>query len=59
MVDARELDGPDPGDSALLARAAAENRILVTIDTDFGQRVFRGQRPHCGLVRLPDVPSKK
>jgi predicted nuclease of predicted toxin-antitoxin system len=28
--------GPDPGDRALLERAASEGRILVTIDTALG-----------------------
>ena len=42
-LDAREL-GPDPGDRALLERAVSENRILITMDKDFG-----------GLIRLPDV----
>ena len=37
--------------------AAAENRVLVTIDTDFGEFIFREGIPHAGLVRLPDVPA--
>ena len=57
-VESRER-GPDPGDHKLLEWAAAEERILVTIDTDFGERVFVEAVPHCGLIRLPDVPSKK
>lgn len=39
--------------------AASESRILVTIDTDFGQLVFLENAPHCGLIRLPDVPAKE
>jgi len=39
----------------LLQRAVLENRILVTIDTDFGRLVFRGGEVHCGIVRLPSV----
>ncbi|MCM3900519.1 MAG: DUF5615 family PIN-like protein [Pyrinomonadaceae bacterium] len=58
VVESREL-GPDPGDRILLDWAAAESRILVTIDTDFGQLVFLENVPHCGLIRLPDVPAKE
>jgi predicted nuclease of predicted toxin-antitoxin system len=35
VVDAGLL-GPDPGDRALLELAAAGDRVLVTIDKDFG-----------------------
>ena len=58
VAESRER-GPDPGDHILLAWAAQESRILVTIDTDFGQLVFVEGLPHSGLVRLPDVPSKQ
>jgi predicted nuclease of predicted toxin-antitoxin system len=51
--------GPDPGDSVLLEWASSESRILITIDTDFGELIFLNQQPHCGLVRLPDVPSNQ
>ncbi len=53
-LDLREL-GEDPGDEQVLAIAASKKRILVTIDTDFGQLIYVRQRPHAGLVRLPDV----
>lgn len=58
VVEAREL-GVDPGDQALLERAAADGRILVTIDTDFGELVYVRKVPHAGLVRLPDVPAER
>ena len=32
--------GDDPGDWALLARAGAEDRILVTLDTDFAALIY-------------------
>ena len=51
VVEAREL-GTDPGDGMLLERAATEGRILVTIDTDFGELVYAKHAPHAGLVRL-------
>src|ERR1043166_9760428 len=56
VVESRER-GPDPGDRVLLEWAARESRILITIDTDFGQLVFLEGQSHCGLIRLPDVPS--
>ena len=49
--------GSDPGDRALLELAESTDRILVTIDTDFGELVYLHDVPHAGLVRLPDVPS--
>ncbi|MDE0273696.1 MAG: DUF5615 family PIN-like protein [Gammaproteobacteria bacterium] len=57
-VDAREL-GADPGDLELLACANAENRILITLDTDFGELIYLRGLPHAGLVRLPDVPMRQ
>ena len=58
VVESRER-GHDPGDSVLLEWAASESRILITIDTDFGQLVFLENVPHCRLIRLPDVPAKE
>ena len=34
-------------------------RVLVTIDTDFGELVFVDRVLHAGLVRLPDVPVRE
>ena len=58
VVASLEL-GPDPGDRALLHRAAEDDRILVTIDTDFGELIFGQEAAHAGLVRLPDVPAER
>ena len=58
VLDARDL-GRDPGDRALLERAATESRTLVTIDTDFGELIYVSRAPHAGLVRLPDVPADR
>lgn len=58
VVGAWEL-GEDPGDRALLERAAEDGRVLVTIDTDFGELVYLQALPHAGLVRLPDVPVER
>lgn len=42
----------DPGDVEVLARAQAEQRVLVTLDKDFGELVIVRGRLHCGIVRL-------
>jgi predicted nuclease of predicted toxin-antitoxin system len=49
----------DPGDAELLRRAAAEDRILITIDHDFGQILFTGGAAHRGLIRLPDCTAEE
>lgn len=58
VVESRER-GPDPGDRTLLEWASRESRILVTMDKDFGEFLFVEKVPHCGLIRLPDVPAKR
>ena len=55
VAESRER-GPDPGDRVLLQWSASEQRILVTMDKDFGQFVFVDKALHSGLIRLPDVP---
>jgi len=40
-------------DTAILARAVAESRVLVTFDKDFGELAFRSRLPAaCGVVLL-------
>lgn len=39
--------------------AAKETRILITIDTDFGELIYVENLSHAGLVRLPDVPARE
>ena len=57
VVEARTL-GPDPGDRALLELAESQRRVLITIDTDFGELIYLHDVPHAGLVRLPDIPAE-
>jgi predicted nuclease of predicted toxin-antitoxin system len=45
--EARGLD-----DEAILIRACAEDRVIVTNDKDFGDLVFRKQMPHRGVILL-------
>jgi predicted nuclease of predicted toxin-antitoxin system len=42
----------DPDDPVVLSRAAADQRILVTLDKDFGQLIELENQQHSGLVRL-------
>lgn len=53
-LEARTL-GPDPGDQALLELAESENRVIITLDKDFGELIYLHRVPHAGLIRLPDV----
>jgi predicted nuclease of predicted toxin-antitoxin system len=39
-------------DDAVIHLAFTENRILVTNDKDFGEKVYRERRPHRGVVLL-------
>ena len=53
---------PGIDDAAVIGWAHDEDRILVTNDKDFGERVYREGRDHCGviLLRLDDerTPNK-
>jgi predicted nuclease of predicted toxin-antitoxin system len=44
---ARGLD-----DETIIQKAFSENRILITNDKDFGEKVYREQRLHRGVVFL-------
>jgi len=51
-------DMPDAPDSALLAAAQRENRIVLTCDKDFGELAFhRGLPSAAGIVLFRFVPS--
>ena len=51
---------PGVSDTEVIGRAYNENRILVTNDKDFGEKVFREQHSHCGIIllRLQDERAK-
>ena len=46
---------PGATDAAIVERAATERRLLLTMDKDFGELMFRGARglPGMVLLRLP------
>ncbi len=45
--DARGL-----GDDEIIEKAYSENWILITSDKDFGEKIYREQHPHRGVVLL-------
>jgi predicted nuclease of predicted toxin-antitoxin system len=47
----------DPGDEEILAAAASEERILVTLDKDFGELAIVHGRPHAGILRLVNLST--
>ena len=49
----------DPGDEEILKIAGKEERILITLDKDFGElAIVRGVK-HCGILRLVNVSAKQ
>lgn len=39
-------------DDDIIHKAFAENWILITNHKDFGEKVYRGRRPHKGIILL-------
>ena len=49
----------DPGDEEILTRASAEERILVTLDKDFGELAIIRGLIHCGIIRLVNISARR
>ena len=49
----------DPGDEEILARANAEQRIVVTLDKDFGELAVMHSKPHYGILRLVNIAARQ
>ncbi len=49
----------DPGDEAILATAYSNNRVLVTLDRDFGELAIIRAIPHCGILRLVNLSTRQ
>lgn len=49
--------GPDPGDKAILELAFAEDRVVVTLDKDFGELVVVHGGKNAGMIRIVDTAS--
>mgnify|MGYP000873802827 CR=1 FL=1 len=49
----------DPGDEAVLNLAYKQQRVLITLDKDFGELAVVRGRPHHGIVRLVNVAARR
>lgn len=49
----------DPGDEQILATAASEQRVVVTLDKDFGTLAFLKKQRHHGIIRLVDISATR
>lgn len=51
--------GEDPGDDAILGIAHRDQRILVTLDKDFGELAVHRNKPHQGIIRLVGIGARR
>ena len=51
--------GEDPGDKEILRQAHEQDRVLVTLDKDFGERAVVFGEPHSGIVRLVGIAARE
>ncbi len=49
----------DPGDAQILHLAHQQQRVLITLDKDFGELAVLHNLPHCGIVRLVNLSTQE
>lgn len=49
-------DNPGIDDTTILAQAVAENRIILTFDSDYGNLIFRDKLPPAAVIYLRYEP---
>lgn len=49
----------DPGDEEILRLASEQDRILVTLDKDFGEMAVVHGKPHRGILRLVALSASR
>ena len=59
--DVAEVGQKNPGmsDNEILSWAVMERRIIVTTDNDFEEMIWRQGKPHCGVLRLENLPRSE
>ena len=50
---------PRMTDEEILSWAMSESRIIVTTDKDFEEMIWRQQKPHCGVLRMENLPRRE
>lgn len=48
-------DDVDPGDQEILRRAHREERVVITLDKDYGELAIVHRIPHSGILRLVNL----
>lgn len=46
-------------DEEILSWAVSDNRIIVTTDKHFEEMIWRQAKPHCGVLRLENLPRQE
>lgn len=49
----------DPGDAVILEFAYRDERILITLDKDFGELAIAQGKPHSGILRLVNFSARQ
>ena len=50
-------DAPDSDDTTVLARAAQEDRIILTFDRVYGELIYKRRLPPLGVVYFRIIPA--
>ena len=58
VVEVGQKD-PRMSDNEILSWAVSESRIIVTTDNDFEEMIWRQGKPHCGILRLENLPRSE
>ena len=58
VVEVGQKD-PRMSDNEILSWAVRERRIIVTTDNDFEEMIWRQGKPHCGILRLENLPRSE
>ena len=58
IVEVGQKD-PKMSDNEILNWAIKEHRIIITTDNDFEEMIWRQGKPHCGVLRLENLPRSE